>query len=105
MPNWPDVLDEIHRFQVEHQTDPGRASQAIDVTRRKYLLKLHEKTGRNVIAYYSGFLSNPGVSQSSITDEDKNGFMMAVHGLERDRGLDLISSIRLAEALPRRIPW
>jgi ClpP class serine protease len=90
MPNWRDVLDEIKDFQEANQADPALAIQAVDVIRRKYLLKLHEHTGRNVIAYYSGFLSKPGVAQSSITDEDKNGFMMAVHGLERDRGLDLI---------------
>lgn len=90
MPNWGQVLEEIHRFQTEHLADLALARQAVDVIRRKYLLQLHEKTGRNVIAYYSGFLSRPGVAQSSINDEDKNGFMMAVHGLERDRGLDLI---------------
>jgi ClpP class serine protease len=90
MPNWHDVLGEIHQFQVDHLNDPALARQAIDVIRRKYLLKLHEKTGRNVIAYYSGFLSKPGIAQSTIVDEDKNGFMMAVHGLDRGLGLDLI---------------
>jgi serine dehydrogenase proteinase len=90
MPNWRDVLDEIHRFQVENQADPTRAHQAVDVIRRQYLLRLHEKTGRNIIAYYSGFLSKPSIFQSAIGDEDKNGFMMAVHGLERNLGLDLI---------------
>jgi ClpP class serine protease len=90
MPNWRDVLNEIHRFQVDNQANPTLARQAIDVTRRKYLQELHIKTGRNVIAYYSGFLSKPGILQSAITDEDKNGFMMAVHGLDRALGLDLI---------------
>ena len=90
MPNWREVLDEINQFQIDNQANPARANQAIDVIRRKYLLQLHQKTGRNIIAYYSGFLSKPGISQSSIIDEDKNGMMMAVHGLDKTLGLDLI---------------
>jgi ClpP class serine protease len=90
MPNWREVLEEINRFRTDNQANQELARQSIDVIRRKYLLQLHIKTGRNVIAYYSGFLSKPGISQSAITDEDKNGFMMAVHGLQRDQGLDLI---------------
>jgi ClpP class serine protease len=83
MPNWKDVLEEHQEIQ--------RTSQfAIDIIRRKYLKQLYEYTNRNVIAYYSGFLSKPGILQSDINDEDKNGFMMAVHKLDRNRGLDLI---------------
>ncbi|MBI4337385.1 MAG: ATP-dependent Clp protease proteolytic subunit [Chloroflexi bacterium] len=68
----------------------GQARGAVDVVRRRYLKQLFEYTGRNVIAYYSGFLSKPGILQEDINDEDKNGFMMAVHRLERKKGLDLI---------------
>jgi ClpP class serine protease len=83
MPDWKDVLEEHQEIQ--------RTSQfAIDIIRRKYLKQLYEYTNRNVIAYYSGFLSKPGILQSDINDEDKNGFMMAVHKLDRNRGLDLI---------------
>jgi hypothetical protein len=84
MPNWNDVLNEIQeRVRKGEQT-------ALDTVRREYLQKLHGHTGRNIIAYYSGFLSKPGIAQLEINDEDKNGFMMAVHRLERDKGLDLI---------------
>jgi hypothetical protein len=83
MPNWNQVLNEIQQLQIQ-----GQASQ--DILRRKYLTQLHEKTGRNVIAYYSGWLSKPGLAQLTINDEDKNGFMSAVHQLDRSRGLDLI---------------
>ena len=62
---------------------------AATTIRKKYLTQLHHKTGRNIIAYYSGFLSKPNV-RSDINDEDKNGFMMTVHGLDRTKGLDLI---------------
>ena len=87
MPDWREVLNEIQRVRSAHAV---AAQGAVDVVRRNYLLKLHKHTGRNVIAYYSGFLSKPGIPESDINDEDKNGFMMAIHGLQRDRGLDLI---------------
>lgn len=56
MPNWNDVLKEIDKTGMEAQTKLG---QAIDFTRRKYLKKLHNGTGRNVIAYYSSWLQKP----------------------------------------------
>ncbi|WP_044408379.1 SDH family Clp fold serine proteinase [Thiomicrospira microaerophila] len=74
MPSWNDVLDEL----------------SFDGVRRKYLRKLHEHTGRNVIAYYSGWLQKPNSDKASIYDGDKNGFMNAVYGLDRTIGLDLI---------------
>ncbi len=86
MPNWGEVLLEINNLKVFHA---AASQQAVDIVRREYLKKLHERTGRNVIAYYSGFLSKPDVP-SEINDEDKNGFMMAVHKLDRNLGLDLI---------------
>lgn len=87
MPNWNEVFNEIGKLQ---QTHISEANQAIDRVRRNYLLKLNQHTKRNVISYYSGFLSKPGLLQSSILDEDKNGFMMAVHNLDRSQGLDLL---------------
>jgi ClpP class serine protease len=68
----------------------GQANASVDIIRRNYLKKLYDHTGRNIIAYYSGFLSKPGIAQLDINDEDKNGFMMAVHKLDRTKGLDLI---------------
>lgn len=62
----------------------------IDTVRRRYLKRLFQLTKRNVIAYYSGFLSKPGIQLLDINDEDMNGFMMAVHKLDRSKGLDLI---------------
>lgn len=83
MPNWNQILNEIDKKKSE-------TNSAFDIVRRKYLKKLHAHTKRNVIAYYSGFLSKPKIDQSGIVDEDKNGFMMAVHNLNRDLGLDLV---------------
>ncbi len=84
MPNWAIVLNEINEHQVSHMR---LARQSVDVIRRKYLTELHKKTGRNVIAYYSGFLSKPGILQTDINDEDKNGFMMAISQMNWPIGL------------------
>ncbi len=77
MPNWGEVLTEIQN------TNP------LDTVRRKYLKTMYQYTGRNVIAYYSGFLQKPN-SNTSIDDNDKNALMQAVHGLDKSKGLDLI---------------
>lgn len=83
MPNWGEVLTEI-------TTEAAKGPSASDNTRRKYISQLADHTKRNVIGYYSGFLSKPGIQLLDINDEDMNGFMMAVHRLDRNKGLDLI---------------
>lgn len=87
MPNWGQVFGEITKYATEHANE---SKAAVDITRKRYLKQLHGARRRNVIAYYSGFLSKPDAPQLEITDEDKNGFMMAVHGLDKKLGLDLI---------------
>jgi len=84
MPNWNSVLKEIA------ETKPFGGASPHDLVRRKYLAKLHDKAERNIIAYYSGFLSKPKVEGTEITDEDKNGVMLCVHKLDRKQGLDLL---------------
>ncbi len=79
MPNWNELLNEVKALGSAH-----------DVLRRKYLRQLHELTTRNVIVYCSGWLQKQGVSGGGINDEDKNGFMNAVNGLDRSLGLDLV---------------
>ena len=82
MPNWRNILSEI---QVAGSTH--------DVIRRKYLQNLHEVTGRNVIVYYSGWLQKPEFARRGgmeINDADKNGFMAAIHEVDRTKGLDLL---------------
>jgi len=83
MPNWGEVLEEIADEQ-------RKAHTSFDTVRRKYLKELAEITGRNVIAYYSGWQSKPGISGTEIRDEDRDGFMRALHGLDYSKGLDLI---------------
>jgi len=86
VPNWGQVYREI---QSEETRGIFLSNAAMNTIRKKYLTQLHHHTGRNILAYYSGFLSKPSV-RSDISDEDKNGFMMAIHGLDRTKGLDLI---------------
>jgi len=81
MPNWNQVLEEINGYP---NVNP------LDAIRRKYLKLLHEKTGRNIIAYYSGFLQKPKDANTIINDDDKNGLMAAIHQLDRTKGLDLL---------------
>lgn len=84
MPHWGDVLKEIQATQIAKDPSP------LDSVRRKYLAKLAEKRGRNVIAYYSGWLQKPGAHQTAINDDDMNAFMAVMHGLDRTKGLDLL---------------
>lgn len=86
MPNWGHVLKEIQK-EVD---DPQGGDSASDKVRKKYLMQLHDRVGRNVICYYSGWLSKKNIEGIEITDEDKNAFMLCVHGLDRSKGLDLI---------------
>lgn len=79
MANWNEILIELQAAGSSH-----------DVLRRKYLQQLEQLTGRNTIIYYSGWLQKRNLPGTELTDEDKNGFMNALHNLERDRGLDLI---------------
>lgn len=81
MPSWNQVLEEIK---------DSKRVDGLDFIRRKYLKRLYEKSGRNIIAYYSGWLQKPGIGNADIHDDDKNGFMATIHGLDRTKGLDLI---------------
>lgn len=85
MPNWNEVIAEINAA--------GQANQGInpfDIVRRKYLQQIHNITGRNVIAYYSGWLQKPNAADTAVNDKDKSGFMLAIHKLDKSKGLDLL---------------
>jgi len=53
----------------------------------KYLKEFEKHTGRNIIVYYSGFLYSK--EDTGIQDEDMNGFMAAVHGMDKTKGLSI----------------
>ncbi|RKT93882.1 UNVERIFIED_ORG: serine dehydrogenase proteinase [Pantoea allii] len=84
MPNWKDVLGEMGIVAQRTQSDEVRL---------KYLEELSKHTGRNVISYYSGFLQKVGPGSEhlvSMTDDDKNGLMSAINGLDTSIGLDIL---------------
>jgi hypothetical protein len=80
LPDWKELADEIKE-----------AGSTFDIIRRKYLRNLYDLTQRNVIIYYSGWLQKPGLQlETSINDNDKNGLMNAIHGLDASKGLDIV---------------
>ncbi|MFP5471274.1 MAG: SDH family Clp fold serine proteinase [Bacteroidia bacterium] len=85
MPNWNEVILEI---QQEHQRNPD--INPLDTVRRKYLKQVSEISGRNTIAYYSGWLQKPQAAGTAVGDKDKSGFMLTINKLDRTKGLDLI---------------
>ena len=79
MPCWSDLID----FFNSHPDQ-------ILAKRFEYLNNIKNITNRNVIAYYSGWLDIKDSTDTLINDNDKNAFMNAAYGLNRDLGLDLI---------------
>lgn len=56
----------------------------------KYVKLLSQYTDRNVIVYSSGWLNVSSDLPVGIDDKDMNGFMAMTHGLDFDKGLDLV---------------
>jgi hypothetical protein len=79
--NWSEILAEVHHAKGD-----------LDGVRRKYLANLHAVTGRNVIAFYSGWLQKPGLRTPDfeINDAKMTGFMTVINRLDRTKGLDLV---------------
>lgn len=80
MAAWDDIINEIRFTNIK---------SSYDVVRNKYLKKLSEYTGRNVIAYYSAWLTKSNIN-SDINDMDMTGFMNAIKGMDCSKGLDLV---------------
>ena len=81
MAEWNKILEEIH---------DDNSQAPIDKIRKKYIKQFSKLTGRNVICYYSGFLSCSDNVNATIGDSDLNGFMTVISGLDKSLGLDLI---------------
>ncbi len=84
MPGWSEINEDIQR-----NGNGNFAEYALQLC-QKYLLDIHSVTGRNVIAYYSGWLNCPSVSDCSIVETDKNAFMNAIYNMDRNKGLDIV---------------
>lgn len=82
MPSWSDILTDVDLY-----SNPGIV---LDKKRTEYMDKIYAISGRNIIAYYSGWLKKHDAPHVSIDDQDKNAFMTAIHRLDKTKGLDLI---------------
>lgn len=85
MPSWNEIVTDVQK-----QGDSVAQFKHLNNLRKDYIADLSKFTGRNVIAYYSAFLSSPNHRRTTIIDEDMNGFMNAIYGMDRTKGLDLI---------------
>lgn len=85
MPTWGEILTELK------QTEERGVKPPFDTVRRKYIASIYKKTGRNIILYATKWTqaSNIDPELLSITDEDVQGLMEVIHGLEGPN-LDLI---------------
>ena len=100
MPIWSEILREL-----TDTLEQGSQVADFDGVRRKYLEKLHQHTGAEIILYASGWLQHPEAPSDlvSIGDEDIQALMEISQGLRSDH-LDLImhspgGSLEAAEAL------
>lgn len=82
MPNWSKILNDIDAS--------ANVQRALVLKRQEFLGRITALTGRNTIAYYSGWLKYPTAPNISINETDKNAFMEVICGLDREKGLDLI---------------
>jgi hypothetical protein len=83
MPTWGEILAELHQSAQARGGAPD-----FDGIRRKYLAQLHAYTGRDVIIYYTDWLSGNQI-HTSITLEDVQAMMEVCKDL-RSGTLDLI---------------
>lgn len=86
MPIWSEILAELNKTAAGNDGIPN-----FDAVRRKYLVDLHEHTGRDVVLYASAWLQKEDVAPGavSINDEDIHALMEVTSGL-RGPALDLI---------------
>lgn len=81
MPGWTEIMNDMQqqdnkpKYLLEHSVE--------------YLKAISKITGRNTIAYYSGWMNNNNL-ESQIVETDKNAFMNAVYQMDRTKGLNLI---------------
>ena len=79
MPSWSEILTEVDSY--------SNVGVELDKKRKEFFDKIHDITGRNVIAYYSGWLKKPDAPHVGIDDQDKNAFMTAVYKLDKTKGV------------------
>lgn len=86
MPSWGELLNELQPHKNENGEDVQGLT--VDELREKYLKLLSQQTGRNVIAYYSGWLK-PGKTQN-IDINDSDMFADETNGAEKRKKVSKI---------------
>ncbi|MBT8508271.1 serine protease [Methanomicrobiaceae archaeon CYW5] len=89
MPSWSEILGQLNSQKEEQD---GKVIIPYDGVRRSYLKELSDYTGRNTILYATKWTQpspNADPANISINEEDIQGLMAVIHGLE-SRGLDII---------------
>lgn len=82
MASWSELLNESNA-----SADP---ISFLNQKRLQLLESIHAYTGRNVITYYSSWLTKPQAPDIDINDSDKNAFMQSIYKMDKSKGLDLI---------------
>lgn len=82
MASWSELLNE-----ADASADP---IAFLNQKRSQLLKSINLYTGRNVIMYYSSWLTKPQAPGIDINDSDKNAFMQAIYKMDKTKGLDLI---------------
>ena len=87
MGSWSDITAQVSQLVAQGMTE----NAALGSIRHSSIGELAKYRDRNVICYYSGWLQlQEDVLAVAITDDDTNGLMNAIHGLDKAKGLDLL---------------
>jgi hypothetical protein len=81
MPTWGEILQ---IFVQTAQQNPLQSGAILDAMRRNYLQQYTQHTNRRVFLYASCWLQKPSANRytMSINDEDMQGFMEIMHGVQ-----------------------
>ena len=86
MPTWGEITDELNALKASDGQDH------FDEVRRRYIHRLRQYTGRNVLVYATNWTQERAVDDPEmllINEADLQGLTEAVHGMDAG-GLDLI---------------
>ncbi len=80
MPSWNELFESVQQ------------DKALEEKKKEFFRNLQSITGRNYVVYFSCWQQKQGIPGGafSIDDDDRNGFMNALYGLDKSKGLDLI---------------
>ncbi len=87
MTSWTTILEQIQK-QIKDNPEYNEAN-ALAEYRQEKIKAIAEKTGRNLVTYYSGFLAGKN-TDSIISRADRKRFEEIVLDMDPEKGLDVI---------------